>query len=124
MTKVLLVEDDSGIVKVLTELLKGRGYNILWAPTVERARDILGSRGVDIIVCDFHLPDGTAIDVKKIRDELPGVTQTPFVIMTAAAESETVVLAAENGIKHFLCKPVTRSLLVKTMAKAMANTNT
>lgn len=121
MTKVLMVEDDSSIVKVITELLKSRGFIVLWAPNVERAGEILNSRGCEVVLCDYHLPDGTALDVKRLKESIPGMEDIPFIIMTAAAENEIVVAAAEKGVRHFLCKPVTRTLLVKTIAKAMAS---
>ena len=62
MNTILLVEDNPHIIKINSELLKLRGYDVLQAETIAKAKDQLRWHNVDLIVLDIILPDGSGLD--------------------------------------------------------------
>src|SRR4029077_2537728 len=57
--RILLVEDHVDTALALTRLLKLKGHDVRTASTVQAALTVFESGGVDLIVCDIGLPDGT-----------------------------------------------------------------
>lgn len=57
--RVLVIEDNVNVGKVLTDALRDRGLDVIWAKTLRSARVAAAMpRGHDTIICDYELPDG------------------------------------------------------------------
>lgn len=63
MQTILLVDDDKLFRWALKEHLEAAGFTVLESPSVEAARCLVSSRKLDGAVLDYHLPDGTGIDL-------------------------------------------------------------
>lgn len=59
MLTLLIVDDDPEQVELVTYCLQNRGYVMYTAHCIERAKEILASKHIDVLVSDFSLPDGT-----------------------------------------------------------------
>lgn len=102
--KILLIDDDETILKVLTDKLKLEGF------TVTEARD--GVEGLskalaeqpDLILLDIMLPkmDGLTM-FKKLREDKRG-KNIPAIVLTILREAEKVSEALENGVYTYLVK--------------------
>src|SRR5947199_7196698 len=101
--RVLIVEDDAGLVMALTDLLCSEGY------VVETARD--GPVGLeratlsafDLIILDIMLPGKSGFDVcRDLRQR--GIT-TPILMLTARGQVIDKVLGLKLGADDYLCKP-------------------
>ena len=71
MATILLVEDNSHIMKINAKALAMREYEVLCAETLEEAKRKLQSNPVDLIVLDIVLPDGSGLDFcKQLKTEV------------------------------------------------------
>lgn len=98
MKHILLLEDDSGIVDLLSVILEEAGYYVSTTALVNDAKEMLGRSKVDLLITDILLADGTAfpaIDEAKRRN-------TPYLVMTGSVRHRARLEA--NGESH-LAKP-------------------
>jgi len=100
--RVLLVEDEPGFRDVLQIGLEPAGFDTEPAGGLAEAVQILSGQSFDAIVSDLRLKDGSGIDLLTWMKE-QGV-ETPVVIMTAFATTETTVHALNLGAVDFLTK--------------------
>lgn len=109
MVKVLLVEDDSVIARIIEFYLKQESlYEVVWAKTsgeaVAHARDQF-----DVILLDVLLPDVNGIELcAKLREW----QDCPVIFISALDNSDTIVNALEAGGDDFITKPFDNKVLV------------
>jgi two-component system, OmpR family, response regulator len=100
---VLLVDDDSEIMDLLSEFLKRQGFAVTEAASIREFREKLSQCSPDIIILDIMLPDGSGLDTcKSLRSE--GVT-TPIILLTAVKEEVDRILGLEFGADDYVSKP-------------------
>jgi len=102
LKRVLLVEDEASFRDVLQIGLAPQGFDSLAVGSLEAARGVLLEEPFDAVVSDLRLKDGSGIELLAWMKE-HGL-QTPVVIMTAFATTETTVQALNLGAVDFLTK--------------------
>jgi two-component system, OmpR family, alkaline phosphatase synthesis response regulator PhoP len=108
--KVLLVEDEPGLVMTLTDRLVMEGYEVESAGDAPAALDRGASGGYDLILLDVMLPGGNGFDVcRAIRQR--GV-QTPILMLTARGQVVDRVVGLKLGADDYLVKPFDMSELL------------
>jgi DNA-binding NtrC family response regulator len=105
MRTILLVEDKESLATMLCEALRGDGYEVVWARTVQEALRALRDRGrYAVVLTDLRLPGGTGVQVlEAVRDTDP---LCPVIVMTGYGTVEDAVEAMRKGAWDFLQKPV------------------
>jgi DNA-binding response OmpR family regulator len=102
MSRILLVEDEPGLVSALSEYLRREGFEPLVATTCAQARALL-THDVSLAVLDWMLPDGHGVDL--VREWRAQNKQTPIIMLTARTELIDRVLGLEMGANDYLTKP-------------------
>jgi two-component system, OmpR family, alkaline phosphatase synthesis response regulator PhoP len=103
MTRVLLVEDEPGLVLTLTDRLRAEGYEVCSAADGPSGLDRAASEGWDVILLDVMLPGKSGFDVcRDLRQK--GVT-TPVIMLTARGQIVDKVLGLKIGADDYLTKP-------------------
>ncbi|MBD3369895.1 response regulator [Candidatus Fermentibacteria bacterium] len=104
MSSVLVVEDKRGMRKMLATALTEEGWSVTTAETGDRALELLGETGYDLVLTDVRLPGKTdGLDVlRKVVDSCMG---TPVVLMTAFGTIDMAVSAMKIGAVDFITKP-------------------
>ncbi|HYJ47113.1 MAG TPA: response regulator transcription factor [Pyrinomonadaceae bacterium] len=101
--KILIVEDDAGLVMALTDLLCSEGYEVESAATgpegLERAR----LKSFDLIILDLMLPGKSGFDV--CRDLRQQGASTPILMLTARGQVIDKVLGLKLGADDYMTKP-------------------
>ncbi|WP_134740035.1 response regulator [Nocardioides sp. 503] len=82
-TRVLLVEDDEGLAKVLSAMLDDAGLEVVHAASVAEAITRGPAWEPDVIVLDLQLPDGSGEDVVAAFQQRRPLAQTPLVVYSA-----------------------------------------
>ncbi|MBI4912504.1 MAG: sigma-54-dependent Fis family transcriptional regulator [Acidobacteria bacterium] len=100
--RVLIVEDEAGFREVLQIGLEPKGFATEGTGTLEEAKRLLQEERYDAIVSDLRLKDGTGIELLTWMKERG--LDTPVLIMTAFATTETTVQALNLGAVDFLTK--------------------
>jgi DNA-binding response OmpR family regulator len=104
MSRLLVVEDDETIGKVLESSLRLHGYQVWWHRTGRGALSAAAEGEFDFVLLDLGLPDLDGVEVcRRLRATLPGAV---LVILTARSEEMDVVVGLEAGADDYLTKPV------------------
>jgi DNA-binding NtrC family response regulator len=115
--KVLLVEDQEPLRLAVREYLNGRGFDVEQAGNCEEARRVFAETHPTVAVLDYHLPDGTALDL--LRDFKRSDPFVPLIILTAFGSIDLAVDAIKAGADQFLTKPVELSALAVVIQRAI-----
>ena len=101
--RVLVIEDESAIRTVVTEILRRDGFEVLEAPAGQAGIRTAVSREPDIILLDWVLPDISGLDVvREIRRQ--GVL-CPVLMLTGRSSKVDMVVGLEVGADDYITKP-------------------
>ncbi|MBI1811975.1 MAG: sigma-54-dependent Fis family transcriptional regulator [Nitrospirae bacterium] len=115
--KLLIVDDERNILRVISATLKKEGYEVEVARTGEEALDKFSTNHADLVVTDFKLPGMSGADMlSSIKSINPDV---PVIMLTAYGTIERVVEAMKRGAFNYLTKPVNPDELVAVVKEAM-----
>ncbi len=115
MNKVLAVDDDRDILKVLKANLKLQSYEVETADNWKDAKKIISESLPDLILLDVMLPDGDGVEIcREIKSDYP---QIPIIMLTAKDKVSDKVLGLESGADDYVVKPFeTLELLARIKA--------
>jgi two-component system alkaline phosphatase synthesis response regulator PhoP len=103
VSRILLVEDEPGLVMTLTDRLTAEGYDVDSATNAPAALEEASTGRFDAIVLDVMLPGGNGFDVcRAVRER--GV-QTPILMLTARGQVTDRVVGLKLGADDYLVKP-------------------
>ncbi|MEO7086855.1 MAG: response regulator transcription factor [Gemmatimonadaceae bacterium] len=102
--KILVIEDDAGIGRLLKALLVSEGYEVEHVETGTEGAARAQSSEYDGIVLDLGLGDRHGLDV--LRDLRGAGVMTPVLILTADASETSIVQALDAGADEYTVKPV------------------
>jgi len=102
--KVLVVDDESGVRFGIRDFLEQHGYEIEEADSCQDAHHLFRTSRPDIVIADYMLPDGTALDLlPRLREIDAGI---PLLVLTAHGSIDLAVRAIKEGAEQFLTKPL------------------
>lgn len=99
--KILIVEDDKGIVKHLTGLLIEEGYAVEAVGTKQEALLKAETGGFSLVLIDLTLPDGNGYTVCTVFRQ----QKIPVIFLTAADDEASVVTGFQLGAEDYVTKP-------------------
>lgn len=115
--RLLLVDDDPSLLRLLTLRLEGEGYQVLSADSAETALTMLGKQSVDVVLSDLRMP---GLDGMSLFDEIAKRYQgLPVVLMTAHGSIPEAVAATQRGVFGFLTKPLNNAELRDILQRAV-----
>jgi len=117
--RILIVEDSALVTEAFSILFTEAGYDVESAATVAEAIERGASDGVDLILLDLTLPDGSGLDVLEAlreRGRLPRAT----LAMTGDNDSKTRTRCLEAGCAEVLIKPVRIGELLRHIERHLA----
>jgi DNA-binding NtrC family response regulator len=100
---VLLVDDDGGVLTVLSRFFEKRGWGVLRAATGERAVAEYAAERPDLVLLDLVLPDMNGLPVLRRLREVDDAARV--IMLTGHGDIETAVEAMRLGADNFLTKP-------------------
>jgi two-component system alkaline phosphatase synthesis response regulator PhoP len=103
MPRLLLVEDEPGLVLTLTDRLEAEGYDVTSATDGQTALDRITADAFDVILLDVMLPERDGFDVCRTARQR-GVT-TPVLMLTARGQVIDRVAGLKLGADDYLTKP-------------------
>ncbi|MBU2113128.1 MAG: sigma 54-interacting transcriptional regulator [Gammaproteobacteria bacterium] len=115
--RLLLVDDDPSLLRLLTLRLEGEGYQVLNADSAEAALPVLAKNSVDVVLSDLRMPglDGMSL-FDEVAKRYPGL---PVVLMTAHGSIPEAVAATQRGVFGFLTKPLNNVELRDILQRAV-----
>jgi two-component system, OmpR family, phosphate regulon response regulator PhoB len=102
MTTVLVVDDEPTIREIVVGYLKRDGYRTLEAADGNRARELLETESLDLVVLDLMLPGVDGLELcRRIRTS----SQIPVIMLTARGEESDRIVGLELGADDYVTKP-------------------
>ena len=114
MRRILIVEDEIPISRVLRAYLEKHGFAVSQAYSIEEASRLFEDESIDLILLDVLLPDGTGWDfLHKIRTYSP----CPIIMLTALGDVPERLRGLQNGADDYMSKPfVTEEVVARIQA--------
>ncbi|MDP3814622.1 response regulator [Pseudomonas sp.] len=124
MSKVsVLVVDDATFIRDLVK--KGLrdhfpGVQIEEAVNGRKAQQLLGRQSIDLILCDWEMPEMSGLELLSWCREQDSLKTVPFIMVTSRGDKENVVQAIQAGVSDFIGKPFSNEQLVTKVKKALS----
>lgn len=121
--RVLVVDDEPSIRKLVNLSLTKAGYEVVEAQDGEQAIKVLNSDDnplmVDTILCDIRMPKVNGIEaIAYFRAQYPTV---PIVVMTGYPDVDLAVSLMRQGVLDYLVKPVSKDELLTVITRSVDN---
>ncbi len=121
--RILIIDDEAGVRKILSKVLKKEGYKVLTAASGEKAIKIVKNKKVDLTLVDLKMPGIDGVEtIRRIRKSDSSVIN---VIITGYGEMKSVKEATDLGVFDYITKPfdlkyikaLIKHLLIDTRAR-------
>tara|TARA_R110002012_G_scaffold56123_10_gene143729 strand:+ start:7951 stop:9114 length:1164 start_codon:yes stop_codon:yes gene_type:complete len=119
MAKILVIEDESAIRRVLVKILaeENDSYNVLEAEDGLAGMDAIKKEDFDLVLCDIKMPKMDGVEVleaaKKIKPEIP------FIMISGHGDLDTAVNTMRLGAYDYISKPPDLNRLLTTVRNAL-----
>ena len=109
--KILIVEDNPQNIRLIEMVLRAKDYTLLEATDGEKALEMATKERPDLIIMDIQLPKMNGLEVTRKLREMPVLSHTPIIGLTAYAMKGDREKVIESGCDAYLSKPInTREL--------------
>jgi DNA-binding response OmpR family regulator len=119
--KFLVIDDATFIRDMLKKSLRDyfHGSEILDASSAKKAQTLLKTNRVDLILCDWEMPEMTGEEFLRWIRSNERYADLPFIMVTSRGERDYIVKAAQAGVSDYLGKPFKPEALVAKVTKAL-----
>lgn len=116
--KVLVVDDFATMRRIVKNILTQLGYkNLSEADDGTTALEVLKSEKIDMIISDWNMPKMTGLDLLKTVRADPNMADLPFIMVTAEAQQDNIILAVKAKVSQYIVKPFTADTLSEKIDK-------
>ncbi len=109
MKKILIVEDDPSVKKLLEITFKEYGFDFFSCESKKSALALFLSQNPNLVVIDLGLPDG---DGKDLIKDLRAISKVPLIVVTARHDEKEIVASLDNGEDDYITKPFSINELI------------
>ena len=115
--KILIVDDELLILRIISDILSKEGYEVKTAINYFNASQLLDGEKFDVVITDIRMPEKSGIDllthVREINSDIP------VILMTGFATLETAVEAVKQGAFDYLTKPLDFNKLKRIVSQSI-----
>jgi len=116
---ILVVDDYTTMIRIIRNLLKQIGFeNVDDASDGSSALVKMHSKKYGLVISDWNMEPMTGYDLLREVRANPGLSQTPFIMITAESKTENVIAAKKAGVSNYIVKPFNAATL-KTKMEAV-----
>ena len=121
---VLIVDDAAFIRDLVKKGLRVHfpGIRVEEAGNGRKAQQFLSRNSVDLILCDWEMPEMSGLDLLNWCRSEEGLKKTPFIMVTSRGDKSNVVQAVQAGVSDYIGKPFTSEQLLSKVKKALQST--
>lgn len=103
--RILAVDDEKHIVRLIQFNLERAGYEVLTANDGVQALDIISREHVDLVVLDWMMPQLNGMETLKRLKANPATAEIPVIMLTAKSQDADVFKGWQSGVDCYLTKP-------------------
>jgi CheY-like chemotaxis protein len=120
MAKILVVDDEADIVRVVVKLMTARGHDVRTAADGNEALEQVVAERPDVIILDVNLPTMNGFEVCRRLKGDEATRGIPVVMMTAAYVSmDDARNGVESGADEYVVKPFLREVLIHNVERLL-----
>jgi DNA-binding response OmpR family regulator/DNA-binding CsgD family transcriptional regulator len=120
---ILCIEDEEDLRVDIAEELTAANFGVVQAANGAEALKVLEKQRPDLVLCDITMPGLGGYDVLKAMRERGGLSDVPFIFLTALADRNDVLVGKQAGADDYLVKPIDYDLLLATIRTRLAQVN-
>lgn len=117
--KVLIVDDEIGVVNAIESLLRAKGYEVITADHGLRALDKARTQSPDLIILDVMLPKLDGYKICRMLKFDDNYRQIPIIMFTGHGSEEEQRLGFETGADAYIAKPVGIDVLLSKIEELL-----
>ena len=118
--KVLIVDDEQEVVRLLEVILNRAGYAVAKAYSGRECLSLLTRENPDVILLDIMMPGMSGLEVmESLRTIYGAVSMPPVIFLTAKGGMESMIEGLQAGAYKYLVKPTSREKLIEIVKAAL-----
>jgi len=103
---ILIVDDYKTMIRIIRNLLKQLGFeDVDEAADGTEALTKMREKKYGLVISDWNMEPMTGYELLKVVRGEPGLTKTPFIMVTAESKTENVIAAKKAGVNNYIVKP-------------------
>jgi CheY-like chemotaxis protein len=120
MARILVVDDEPDIVRIVTRILEGRGHEVTTAGDGPAALAAVAAARPDVMILDLNLPNLDGFEVCRRLKSAPETKGIPVLMMTAAYVSvEDAKRGTAVGADEYIVKPFLKDVLIHNVERLL-----
>jgi len=120
LSRVLVVDDDTGMLRLVEYALRNAGHEAITTPHPEDAVELARKHDVDVIVLDVMMPGRSGFEVLAELRGNPQVAKVPVLMLSALSEGPQRVKGLREGADDYMIKPLEPEELVLRLDRLLA----
>ncbi len=121
--KILIVDDNPSVLKLLNISLSKAGYDVIEAENGEEAFEVANENLPDLIISDIMMPQMDGLELCWMIRENSKIPMVPFIFLTSFDDPETEVKGFRAGADKYLNKPIERKDLLEKVQELLSRKN-
>lgn len=117
--RILIVDDCDTTRKLLSYIIRERGYKIIVASNGIEALEIMAANTVDLVLTDLNMPQMDGFELSRNIRAAEAYSDLPIIMVTTEAGELDRKMGAEAGVSAFLTKPITPQRLLYEIEKLL-----
>jgi two-component system, OmpR family, response regulator len=115
--KILVVDDNPSITKMLDKFLTIKGHDCTVSQDGRNAFEVMKKEKFDVVLLDLAMPNFSGYDIIDALEKTKKISEQNIIILTASAVSQNQMnLLLKRGVKACLKKPVSPEILLKIIS--------
>ncbi len=117
---ILVADDESHILHVVSLKLKNAGYRVLTARDGQEALELAQQEKPDLLITDYHMPQLSGLELCRRLKQDPATSHIPAIMLTARGYELEPADTEQSGILRMLSKPYSPRHLLSTVEEVLA----
>ena len=117
---ILVADDESHILHVVSLKLRNAGYRVLTAHDGQEALEIAQQQRPDLLITDYHMPQLSGIELCRKLKQDPATAHIPAIMLTARGYELEPADTEQSGILRMLSKPFSPRHLLSTVEEVLS----
>jgi two-component system cell cycle response regulator DivK len=119
MTKILIVEDNEMNMRLFSDLVKTKGYQVFECLEGKKALDMARDIKPDLILMDIQMPEVDGLTATKLIRQEKEIAKTKIIAVTAFAMPGDLERILDGGLDGYISKPISVPNFLDTIDKAL-----
>lgn len=117
--KIVLIEDDEGVTRLIQFKLAKEGYEIVVFPNGENVADYLLTNKVSLVISDVMMPIVDGLTILKQIKSIPEIADIPVILLSTYSHESIILEGLRAGAADYITKPFSTSELLMRIQKAL-----